>query len=166
MEADRSSRLFIPFDERSPLPIVACADRLAMRLWNRGLSFDQAASHRTAIWVRGSRLPFNAFCFQPGAAGVDMFLCLQSWAGNVNYVFPPPPMLGRLLTFLPSTLARSVVVTRLPIPNGWWSYTLLPGAPGLVCRRDTHGFAVIAFDFRPGPWLPRGPRTPTRPSRP
>jgi len=159
-EADRRSRLFIPHDLRSPLQVIACADRLAVSLWGRGLSFDQAASHRSAVWVRGSRLPFNAMCFQPEAAGVDMFSCRQSWPSNINYVYPPVPIIGRLVTFLPSTQSRAVVVMKEPLPHAWWSYAILPNACGLLAQRRLDGFAIFAFDFTSAA-LP-----PYRPSRP
>ena len=88
-EADRRSRLHIPHDDRSPQEVVSAANALALRLWGKELSFDQAASHRSAISIRGRALPFNAVCMQPGAAGIDMFRCLQSWSENINYVFFP-----------------------------------------------------------------------------
>ena len=97
--------------------MVDAANALACELWGTGLSFDQAASHVSAVRVAGRRLPFNAMCFQPQAAGVDMFRCMRSWAANVNYVFPPTPMIGRLLTFLPSTRARAIVALRAPKVN-------------------------------------------------
>ena len=147
-EADRRGRLTIPFDQRSPSSVVRCANSMALRLWGQPLSFDQAASHRSAVVVDGRRLPFNAFNYQPGASGVDMFLQWTSWSCNVNYVFPPCPMTGRLLTFLPSTNARTVVAIPLPVPNEWWSYAIAPNAPGLVLQQRDHGFLVSAFDFR------------------
>ena len=146
-EADRRSRLSIPFDERSPRGVVSCANDLARHLWGRDLSFDQAASHRSAIRVRGRRLPFNAFCFQPNAAGVDMFRCWHSWHGNVNYVFPPKPLIGRLVAFLPTTRAKVVLALRKPISHAWWSYAIQPQAEGLVAQRDVLGFTLFAFDF-------------------
>ena len=146
-EADRRSRLRIPHDERSPKQVVDAANALALRLWGAGLSFDQAASHRSAIVVAGRRLPFNAMCFQPHAAGVDMFRCLPSWRRNINYVFPPAPMVGRLLTFLPSTRARVIVALPAPVRNQWWSYTLQPHSPGLLTSRIVCGFNLFAFDF-------------------
>ena len=153
-EADRRSRLSIPHDSRSPQAVVDAANDMAMRLWGRCLSFDQAASHRSAVKVHGRVLPFNAFCFQPGAAGIDMFRCLASWRHNINYVFPPQPMSGRLLSFLPTTMSRAVVALRLPLPNAWWSYTIQPHSPGLLSSRRLLGFKIFAFDFsapnRPG----------------
>ena len=146
-EADRRSRLFIPHDDRSPPQLVKAANEWSVSLWRACLSFDQAASHMSAIVVGGRTLPFNAFCFQPGAAGIDMFLCLASWRGNVNYVFPPEPMVGRLFTFLPSTLARSIVVVKEPVHHSWWSYAIQRGAAGLVGRKSLFGFAMFAFDF-------------------
>ena len=94
-EADRRSRLHIPHDERSPCYVVCAANKLARRLWGRNISFDQAASHKSAITINGRQLPFNAVCFQPGAAGIDMFRCLQSWRHNINFVHPPAPIVGR-----------------------------------------------------------------------
>ena len=158
-EADRRSRLRIPHDESSPPALVSYADKLALRLWGRGLSFDQAASHKSVIKPHGRALPFNAVCFQPNAEGIDMFRCLDSWAHNINYVFPPAPMTGRLITFLPSTAARTIVVLPLPVKSAWWSYAVLPGAKGLIHRSQAHGFAVLAFDFslsdaNSGRWTP------------
>ena len=75
--------------------------------------------HKSAIKVMGRTLPFNAFCFQVGAAGVDTFTQWVSWKQNINYVYPPAPMTGRLLTFLPSTAARAVVAVPLPLPCAW-----------------------------------------------
>ena len=146
-EADRRSRLRIPHDERSPRRVVAAANNLALQLWGSNLTFDQAASHRSAVWVNGHQLPFNAMCFQPGASGVDMFRCPESWLCNVNYVFPPAPMTGRLLTFLPTTRARSVVALRAPVVNEWWSFAVQPHSPGLVASRNVSGFKIFAFDF-------------------
>ena len=146
-EADRRSRLRIPHDERSPQRVVDAADALARELWGTGLSFDQAASHRSAVRVAGRRLPFNAMCFQPQAAGVDMFRCKHSWIANVNYVFPPTPMIGRLITFLPSTRAKAIVALRAPVVNEWWSYAVQPHSPGLLATRGVGGFRLFAFDF-------------------
>ena len=146
-EADRRSRLRIPHDERSPQQVVDAANDMAISLWGSGLSFDQAASHCSAVKVGGHQLPFNAMCFQPRASGVDMFRCIESWKANINYVFPPGPMTGRLLTFLPTTAARSVVALRLPLVNAWWSYTIQPHSPGLVVSREVLGFKIFAFDF-------------------
>ena len=97
--------------------------------------------------MNGAALPFNAFCFQPGASGIDMFRCLHSWRHNINYVFPPEPMTGRLLSFLPTTHARVIVALKLPIGNAWWSYTLQPHSAGLLASRRVSGFKIFAFDF-------------------
>jgi hypothetical protein len=146
-EADRRSRMCIPHDERSPRDVITCANELALRLWGRCLSFDQAASHRSAIAVEGRTLPFNAFCFQPGAAGVDMFRCLHSWCGNINYVFPPEPLVGRLLTFLPYTRVRAIVAIKRSTRRAWWSYSIQQKAAGLIATRSVLGFTLFAFDF-------------------
>ena len=101
-EADRRSRLSIPHDERSPLIVVKTANEMALRLWSRLLSFDQAASHLTAIMVEGRALSFNAFCWQPQPHGVDMFRAWQSWVDNINYVYPPDPCKAGSSRFSPT----------------------------------------------------------------
>ena len=147
-EADRRSRLVIPHDQRSPVKVVQVANELAVRMWGSDLSFDQMASHLTNVTIKGERLPFNSFCFQVGAAGVDTFTQWVSWENNISYVYPPEPMTGRLLTFLPGTGARAVVVIPLPIPCAWWTYTLARSAKGVVAQTTVAGFLVTAFDFR------------------
>ena len=147
-EADRRSRLAIPHDQRSPFEVVQAANVLAVSVWKSDLSFDQMASHLSSITIKGKQLPYNSFCFQVGAAGVDTFTQWVSWERNINYVYPPAPMTGRLLTFLPSTGARAVVVIPLPIPCEWWTYTLSRSARGVVAQTNVAGFLVTAFDFR------------------
>ena len=147
-EADRRSRLMIPHDQRSPIKVVQAANGLVVRLWKSGLSFDQMASHLTNVSVEGERLPYNSFCFQAGAAGVDTFTQWVSWRSNINYVYPPAPMTGRLLTFLPSTESRAIVVVPLPIPCAWWTYALSQSAKGVVAQSRVDGFLITAFDFR------------------
>ena len=146
-EADRRSRLNIPHDYGSPTYLVRAANRLAAHLWDEQLSFDQAASHRTAIRINGAQLPFNAVCMQPGAAGVDMFRQWQSWVDNVNYVYPPKPMLGRLVTFVQHTKARVIVAFRAPAPSSWWTHAIQPTAPGLIISIQIGEFIVVAYDF-------------------
>ena len=146
-EADRRSRLSIPHDDRSPVEVVVAANEMAIQVWGLPLSFDQAASHHSTVKVQGSPLPFNSFCWQPGCSGVDMFVNWSSWASNINYIYPPKPMAGRLVTFLPSTKARSIVVLPLPTPTAWWSYAILPSAYGVVAQQKCGGFLITAFDF-------------------
>lgn len=146
--ADSLSRTTIPHDQRSPPQLWRYANELAIRLWHAPISFDQAASHMSRIRIDGRPLPFNAFCHQPGAQGVDMFHQLQSWRENVNFVYPPAPMLGRLVTFLPVTEARTILAFPAPLPQAWWSFATQPGARGVAFSGEAHGFAVIAFDFR------------------
>ena len=146
-EADRRSRLQVPHDDRSPRSVVAAANRMALTLWGTPLSFDRAASNHSAITVHGKQLPFNSFYAQPGASGTDMFLQLHSWPWHVNFVYPPAPTLGRLITFLPSTKARSIVVFPLPAPKAWWSYAVQPTSEGVVATTEVGGFRVIACDF-------------------
>ena len=146
-EADRRSRLSIPHDDRSPTNLVRMANTLALIAWREPLSFDQAASHRSAIEIEGVQLPFNAYCMQPNASGVDMFAQWHSWTDNINYVFPPRPMTGRLITFLPTTKSRAVVVFKGPVPPAWWSFAVQPGAHGVVTSTCAAEFIVILFDF-------------------
>ena len=145
--ADRRSRLKIPHDQQSPAEVIAIANSMALNLWGSPLSFDQAASHLSAISIDGKKLPFNAFCHQPGASGVDMFRQWSSWLNNINYVYPPRPMIGRTASFLPTTRARSILVFEEPMPVSWWSFATGPGAPGLVARTRKHGFFILAYDF-------------------
>ena len=147
-EADRRSRLAIPHDEWSPEKVVHAANLMARSLWRLPLSFDQAASHASAVVVEGKHLPYNAFCWQPHAAGVDMFRSWDSWSNNINYVYPPKPMQGRLVTFLPQTKSRAVVALPLPVQEGWWSFAIQPRAPGVVRQQYCDDFLLTAFDFR------------------
>lgn len=148
MEADRRSRLTIPHDERSPQAVVDYANEIALQLWGQQLSFDQAASHVSAIKVNGCKLPFNSFCWQPGASGVDTFSQLESWRGNINYVFPPAPMTGRMATFIRHTASRTIMVIPVSAKNGWWSHAIVDGAEGLVHQSVKQNFLVTAFDFK------------------
>ena len=137
----------IPHDDRTPQPVVDAANNMAMRIWHMQLSFDQAASHKSAINVRGNRLPFNAFCMQPGASGVDTFRCWRSWSENINFIHPPEPMAGRLATFLPTTGARVIIVIPTPDGQAWWHYAVMPSADGFCEQLELEGFLVTAFDF-------------------
>ena len=76
-----------------------------------------------------------------------MFRQWESWANNINYVYPPRPMLGRTASFLPTTRAKSILVFREPMPVSWWSFTMKPGAPGLVAAKRKQGFFILAYDF-------------------
>ena len=147
-EGDNRGRLKIPHDDRSPQSVVNAANSLAMDIWGAGLSFDQAASHISAVTVNHRRLPFNAFCMQPGAMGVDTFCCWSSWARNINYVYPPAPMTGRLVTFLPSTQSRAVLAIPLPKGNAWWHFAIQANSAGVLAQIVVDGFLVTALDFR------------------
>ena len=148
MEGDRRSRLSIPHDVRSPQHVVDHANSVALDLWGKQLSFDQAASHVSAVRVGGCRLPFNAFCWQPGASGVDTFSQIQSWRDNINYVFPPAPMVGRMVTFIPHTKSRAILVIPRTARNGWWSHAIVRGAEGMIHQSVVGDFLVSAFDFK------------------
>ena len=149
-EADRRSRLRIAHDERSPQKLVDFCDRLANERWGRHISFDQMASHRSSIRICNRALPFNASCWQPGAQAVDSFMQWKSWADNVNYVYPPTPMIGRLVTFLPSTNSRAIVVFPRATRSSWWSFAVQRHSDGVCAVRQFEGFTVVVFDFRPG----------------
>lgn len=146
-EADRRSRLRIPHDDRTPPAVVNICNEIALRVWGRPMSFDQAASHLSTIKIGGTKLPFNAFCLQPGAHGVDMFLQHQSWVQNINFVHPPKPMTGRLLSFLQSTRSRSIVTFPTRKTTAWWSYMTEPNAEGLIEKQSAFGFTILAYDF-------------------
>ena len=79
---------------------------------------------------------------------VDTFTQWVSWEKHVNYVYPPEPMTGRLLTFLPSTNAAAIVAIPLPLPCAWWTFTVLKSATGVVGQTKAAGFLITAFDFR------------------
>ena len=145
--ADARSRLSIPHDQRSPQALVNACNRLALRIWGLPLTFDQAASHLSTITVNGSPLPFNSFYLQPRCSGVDMFTQWESWARNINYVYPPRPLVGRLLSFLHKTKSRSIVVMPTEHTHGWWAHTLQRGAPGLVASFTLRHFSAFAFNF-------------------
>ena len=151
MVADKRSRMFIPHDERTPQRVVDHCNRIARKTWGRALSFDQAASHQSAIRINGKALPFNAFCSQPGAEGVDMFLQRSSWERNINFVHPPKPMTGRLLSFLHTTRAKSIVAIPKENHAEWWSYMTHPRAEGLVAKTTFCGYSIMAYDFTEAP---------------
>ena len=160
VEADRRSRLTIPHDLRTPQTVVDFCNRLAIAKWGQQLSFDQAASHVSAIKINGKQLPFNAFCRQPDASGVDMFLQKSSWTSNINFVHPPRPMTGRLLAFLQYTESRSIITFPDDMPTAWWSFMTQPNSAGLVARHFFKGFMVLAFDFSAHRQRGTAPRAP------
>ena len=153
-EADARSRWRDVHGQLTPTLVFAEASRVAVSIWGRTLSFDRQASHLNVIpprsWHRPP-LPFNSLCHQPGSAGVDIFLQpASSWQRHINFVHPASPTIGRLLTFLPSTASRTVVVipTRIATGRPWWSNLVRRGAPGVVSVRRSHGFLVVAVDHR------------------
>jgi hypothetical protein len=145
--ADERSRLRIPHDQRSPQVLVDLCNSLAVKWWGTQISFDQMASHRSAITIDGKSLPFNAFCAQPGASGVDTFAQWKSWRDNINYALPPQPMLGRLVSFLPSTKSRSIIAFPTPTGVPWWSYATSPNAKGVLESCTLNGYSIVVFDF-------------------
>ena len=152
VEADKRSRWADKYDVRTPPSVFAAADRMARRLWGRGVSFDRMASHLNAMPPpgMGKTLPFNSFWSQPGSAGVDMFVQpLSSWAEHINFIHPPRPLLGRVVTFLQATRSRCTLV----IPDGthrgaWWSSWVSCGGPGVRCTCVVEGYLLVALDHR------------------
>ena len=128
------------------------ADGIAVRLWGAHLSFDRQASHLNAMPPRslGLRpLPFNSLWNQPGSSGVDMFLQPpESWMANINFIHPAAPTVGRVLSSLPVTLARSVVVIpcRLVDDCPWWANFAARGGPGVRHTERVLGFLLVAVD--------------------
>ena len=72
----------------------------------------------------------------------------DSWRNNVNYAYPPGPMTGRLVTFLPRTESRAIVCFPAPVPHTWWSYAVQPAAAGVIASLQIGDFIIVAFDFR------------------
>ena len=71
----------------------------------------------------------------------------RSWLAHINFVHPATPTLGRLLSFLPHTRARTIVVFPSALARGqWWTNMIRLGAPGVRFVRRIHGFVVVAFD--------------------
>lgn len=146
-EADKRSRWTDRHAERSPVSVFNEANAIAIRLWRRPISFDRAASHGNAMPPDPSLppLPFNSRHFTPGTSGVDMFL-QTNWRQHINYVFPPSPVVGRLLGFLPSTRSRSIVIFREPVASTWWTPMTSPNAAGVVGSYRKNGFRIVAID--------------------
>ena len=95
-EADRRSRWRDVYGDRTPPRVFAAADRLAVRLWGRRLSFDRQASHlnRMPPPGMGPPLPYNALWNQPDCAGVDMFLQPMDGARTLTSCTRPPRRLA------------------------------------------------------------------------
>ena len=87
-----------------------------------------------------------------------MFRQWQSWVDNVNYVYPPKPMLGRLVTFVQHTKARVIVAFRAPAPTSWWTHAIQPTAPGLVISLQIGEFIIVAYDVSTKTKRNRAPR--------
>ena len=80
---------------------------------------------------------------------MDMFLQpTQSWVDNVNFIHPARPTAGRVVTFLPSTGARSVLAIPHALTVGrWWSPWLERSAPAVLDSFVSHGFRVVFLDY-------------------
>ena len=71
----------------------------------------------------------------------------ESWAAHINFLHPAAPTVGRSLSFLPFTMARTVLVCPSPLLVGrWWSFYALPSGPGVCAVVVTSGFTVVAID--------------------
>ena len=56
-------------------------------------------------------------------------------------------MVGRLVTFLPSTKAKAVVTFPRTSRTNWWSFATQHNSDGVLEVREHQGFTVIVFDF-------------------
>ena len=153
-ESDARSRWVDTYDERTPTPVFIAADKLALNTWGKRISFDRQASHLNAMPPQelGYRLPFNALWHQPNCSGVDMFLQpTSSWQAHINFIHPARPTVGRVLTFLPATLSRTIVVIPLRVADGsqWWSNLTRLGGPGVVHITTEGDFLIVAVDHSP-----------------
>ena len=150
-EADRLSRIRDVYGDRTPAPVFAVAQQLAIETWGLPISFDRQASHLNVMPPEGQgpALPFNSRWLQPGSAGVDMFLQpLASWARHINFIHPAAPTLARVVTFLPRTYSRSIVVSPINlVRNQWWSSWVTPGSPGVVTTTSVDSFFVVVLDY-------------------
>ena len=99
----------------------------------------------------GDPLSFNALWDQPGCWGVDMFLQPESsFSFHINFVHPPEPMIGRVLTFLTSMRCRVVVVFPLRMSYAkWWSSWTSRWGPGVLTRIVVDDFIVLGVDHFP-----------------
>jgi hypothetical protein len=149
-KADEWSRISDRFGQRTPPRVFADANTMARQQWGRGISFDRMASHLNAMPPpgMGARLPFNSLFLQPGSSGADMFLQPPScWQREINFIHPPAPATGRVLTFLPSVRARAVVVIPLrDCMTHWWSNWLRCGSPGVAATGESAGFLIVVID--------------------
>ena len=154
VNADARSRWHDKHGERTPAAVFLEAQRMATSIWGRALSFDRMATHLNAMPPpgMGPRLPFYSFWNQPGCAGVDVFSQpISAWRGHISFVHPPAPLTGRVVSFLQSTRARSVIVVPDKLArSGWWSQWLRRGGPGVRAVSLVHGFRVVAVDHRIG----------------
>ena len=150
--ADERSRWSDTYGQCTPERVFTAANQLALRLWASPLSFDRQASHLNAMPPRSlglPPLPFNSLWNQPGSSGVDMFLQpMQSWRSNINFIHPAAPTIGRVLTFLPVTSSRAVVVIpcRLVDACPWWANFAAAGGPGVRHTLRLLDFLVVAVD--------------------
>ena len=145
------------------------ANRIAMRLWGRGFTYDRFASSSQVqpigcCW----KLPFSSWCECAFASGTDAFS--QQWTGHINWVNAPFGVLGQVLALLREQRAVAAVV----VPRGWrstrhwWAASMQAWSEGVVHRwclhpqdfrcqpvnceftplQRKHGLAVVFFDFR------------------
>ena len=152
--ADARSRWNDKYGQRTPESVFIEANTLAWRLWDAYISFDRMASHLNAMPPASwgvKQLPFNSLWNQPGSSGVDMFVQPpESWQSHINFIHPAAPTVGRVLSFLPATGARAIVVipTRLVTGVAWWSNMTRIGGPGVVSTRQLDGFLIFAINHR------------------
>ena len=66
----------------------------------------------------GAALRFNSRFMEPGTLGMDALL--TSWAGVVNYAFPPPAILDRVVQHIATERAPTLLVCPKWHSQSWW----------------------------------------------
>ena len=155
VEADARSRLEDTHGHSTSKACFARADAIARRLWHRSISFDRMATPDNVMPPKGMgpSLPFNSRWRQPGSAGVDMFAQhIDSWRGNINFVHPPVPLIGRVCSFLSATDSRSIVIVpEHLVHKSWWASYVLPASPHVRAVEVVNGMRIVAIDSRVEP---------------
>ena len=97
---------------------------------------------------RGGNAAGIPLSLQPGSHGADMFLQPHaSWRKEVNFIHPPSPAIGRVLTFLPSVAARAIVVLPMShVKEQWWVNWTRVGGPGVLDAVTSHQFLLVVVD--------------------
>lgn len=129
------------------------ANRLAIRIWGRGFTFDRFGSPSQvqpsdSCW----KLPFSSRLDTAFTSGVDALT--QRWHGHVNWVNAPFGVMGKVLALLreQEAVAAVVVPRGWKGPKHWWQQHLHARCEGVVHRWDLH-----KDDFRCAPIMQESP---------